>query len=96
MSAIAVLQTRADREFQALLEALVAVDFPAPWDAAPASELGLTDTQPLRALPETPAAFVAGDQAHDCLREHEWRRSLDMLDDDWTDEPTRADHRFPG
>jgi hypothetical protein len=60
----------------------------------PTLELDMTETSELVAVPETPAACRAGDQAHDHLREAIWLRSCEAADDAWTDEPTVADHRF--
>ena len=93
MTAIDVLQTDADREFQARIEELADSGFPAPWDAAPVEEMDLDVTAEFRAVPETPAASRAGDQAHEHLREALWLRSCEAASDEWTDEPTRADRR---
>jgi len=94
-------QTDDDREEQDVLDCLARLD----WDAlraaldgacAPVAEMSLATTQELRAVPETPAAFRPGDQAHDHLREELWVASALAADDEWTDEPTVANHRFPG
>lgn len=58
---------------------------------APVAEMTIDETSKLVAVPETPAASRAGDQAHEHLREAIWLRSCEAESDEWTDEPTIAE-----